>query len=83
MTFQYPIMYDNAKPQFNCVQRGHQNALESYPFYLLFLVLGGVKHPIISASCGAAWIISRIMYASGYASGGKFFFLFGSHQNAV
>ena len=76
-------MYDNAKPQFNCVQRGHQNALESYPFYLLFLVLGGVKHPIISASCGAAWIISRIMYASGYASGGKFFFLFGSHQNAV
>jgi glutathione S-transferase len=66
-------MYDNAKPEFNCVQRGHQNALEYYPFYLAFLLLGGLKHPLVSSACGAAWIVGRVMYAHGYASGGKSF----------
>ena len=37
---------DKKKELFNCYQRGHQNALETYPGFLMLLFLGGIKHPV-------------------------------------
>jgi len=66
---EYPTMYENSKPEFNCYQRAHQNALESYPSFLLSLALGGIRHPLISAGFGAVWVVARVLYAFGYYSG--------------
>ncbi len=41
-------------------QRAHQNALETYPQFLLFLLIGGLADPIVSA-CGG------IVYSAGKA----------------
>ncbi|PAV19928.1 membrane-associated s in eicosanoid and glutathione metabolism [Pyrrhoderma noxium] len=54
---------------FNCVQRAHQNTLESLPHYLLNLFVTGLKRPYLSASLGALWLAGRIFYTIGYSSG--------------
>eukprot|EP01026_Neomeris_dumetosa_P042288 TRINITY_DN351_c1_g1_i3.p6 TRINITY_DN351_c1_g1~~TRINITY_DN351_c1_g1_i3.p6 ORF type:complete len:107 (-),score=7.79 TRINITY_DN351_c1_g1_i3:1393-1713(-) len=55
---------------FNCVQRGHQNALEALPTFYTMLILSGVKYPIFSAICGAVYVVGRILYFQGYSSRG-------------
>ncbi|KAK4360880.1 hypothetical protein RND71_019832 [Anisodus tanguticus] len=70
----YPTMYateaenKNAK-QFNCVQRGHQNSLEMMPMFFMLMIVGGIKHPLICASLGAVYIVSRYFYFTGYSTG--------------
>jgi len=73
---------DKKKELFNCYQRGHQNALETYSGFLMMLFVGGLKHPLICATSGIVWTLGRIVYALGYQSGnpdkryyGEFFFL--------
>ncbi|XP_077869338.1 glutathione S-transferase 3, mitochondrial-like [Saccoglossus kowalevskii] len=39
-------MYSDKHPVFNCVQRGHQNALEMHPAYLVFQILAGLQYPV-------------------------------------
>eukprot|EP01116_Phalansterium_solitarium_P002662 TRINITY_DN1281_c0_g1_i1.p1 TRINITY_DN1281_c0_g1~~TRINITY_DN1281_c0_g1_i1.p1 ORF type:complete len:149 (+),score=43.33 TRINITY_DN1281_c0_g1_i1:98-544(+) len=73
----YPTMYvdqaiaekDKGKHIFNCVQRGHQNALEIYPTVLALLLLGGLKHPLVCSVSGVVWMAGRLLYAQGYATG--------------
>ncbi|XP_028415510.1 microsomal glutathione S-transferase 3-like [Dendronephthya gigantea] len=65
----YPRMYDDSQPVFNCYQRAHQNTLETYPQFLMLLFVGGLRHPCISSLAGIIWIISRIVYAFGYYTG--------------
>ena len=67
----YPDMYstDPNKKEFNCIQRGHQNALESYPTFVLFNVVGGIRHPVPAAALAIAWCVGRIAYMKGYATG--------------
>ncbi|CAF1344222.1 unnamed protein product [Adineta steineri] len=69
----YPALYaSDSHPQskaFNCVQRGHQNTLENYPQFLLMLGLGSIQYPLISSIGGAIWLIGRLVYFQGYASG--------------
>jgi len=60
---------DPGKKAFNCIQRGHQNALETLPHTLAFLLIGGVKHPLIASGAGLLWIAGRVGYMAGYASG--------------
>ena len=48
---------------------GHQNALESYPYVLMFLFVGGLRHPAASAAAAFVWSLGRIFYAHGYATG--------------
>lgn len=54
---------------FNCIQRGHQNSLEWMPLFLTFMILGGIRHPIISAVLGSVYIVTRYFYFIGYATG--------------
>ncbi|EYU25641.1 hypothetical protein MIMGU_mgv1a014345mg [Erythranthe guttata] len=70
----YPIMYataDDTKDYnlFNCVQRGHQNSLEMMPTFFLLTVLGGIRHPLVSASLGLFYTFTRIFYFKGYSTG--------------
>ncbi|MCD9559171.1 hypothetical protein HAX54_016994 [Datura stramonium] len=70
----YPIMYateaenKNAK-LFNCVQRGHQNSLEMMPKFFMLMIVGGIRHPLICASLGVVYIVSRYFYFTGYSTG--------------
>jgi len=72
---------DNKKHIFNCYQRGHQNALETYSQMLAMLFVGGLKHPIIASSAAIAWSVGRILYAVGYSSGNPNKRHFGAFQH--
>jgi len=65
----YPTMYDNSKPLFNCIQRGHQNMLETHYVAITFATFSGFKFPILSAICLLGYGVGRIFYARGYATG--------------
>ena len=67
--FQYPQMWSEQHPIFNCYQRAHQNTLEVIPFYLALLPLGGVRHPLVASGAGVAFLVARILYSLGYYSG--------------
>ena len=69
----YPDMYaphSNPKArEFNCVQRGHQNALETYPAFVFCNAIAGVRHPLMATTLTMAWCVGRIAYMRGYATG--------------
>lgn len=65
----YPQMWSEKFPTFNCYQRAHQNMLEGIPFFLSLLFAGGVRHPCVAAAAGFAYCIGRVIYAKGYYSG--------------
>ncbi len=65
----YPIMYSDNHPEFNCAQRVHQNTLEQLPFFLINLALGGIRHPIPAAVFGLLFLIGRIIFSIGYWTG--------------
>ena len=67
----YPDMYstDPNKKEFNCIQRGHQNALETYPAFALFNVIGGFRHPVPAAILAVTWSVGRIAFMKGYSTG--------------
>jgi len=69
----YPALYaegkDDDSKAFNCVQRGHQNSLESYATFLALLLVAGIKFPITAAISGAVYSLGKIAYFNGYASG--------------
>ncbi|XP_065850726.1 uncharacterized protein [Euphorbia lathyris] len=70
----YPTLYATESENkdakiFNCVQRGHQNSLEMMPMFFVLMMLGGFRHPCISASLGSLYIITRYFYFTGYATG--------------
>ncbi|KAL3881549.1 hypothetical protein ACJMK2_027975 [Sinanodonta woodiana] len=67
----YPKMYIDQPYShvFNCIQRAHQNTLESYPMFLVLMIFGGILYPKLSALCGLIWIAARVTYAFGYYTG--------------
>ncbi|KAL2047205.1 hypothetical protein N7G274_001224 [Stereocaulon virgatum] len=75
----YPNAYASAaeakeskdKYLFNCAQRAHGNFLEHQPQFLVGLLVGGVRYPVISASLGVAWCVSRVLYTWGYCRADK------------
>merc|ERR1719263_1884999 len=70
----YPLLYapeshKNAK-EFNCVQRAHQNTLESLSMIMILMIINGLHAPKISASFGLVWVIGRVLYGYGYKKNG-------------
>ncbi|XP_051146672.1 uncharacterized protein LOC127262172 [Andrographis paniculata] len=70
----YPTMYASESENkdaslFNCVQRGHQNSLEMMPIFFMLMILGGIQHPVISASLGVLYTVTRYFYFKGYSTG--------------
>nr|CAB3263823.1 microsomal glutathione S-transferase 3-like [Phallusia mammillata] len=65
----YPTMYSPDNNMFNCIQRAHQNTLESMPLFLVVLLLVGIVYPKFAAACGALYVTSRFSYAWGYYTG--------------
>ena len=71
--YSYPKMYaegfTSLAKKFNCVQRGHQQALETYTQFVVLSLVGGVSFPLSVSLAGALWVVARLKWAEGYASG--------------
>lgn len=70
----YPTMYaiesENKDAKlFNCVQRGHQNTLETSPIFFVTLLVGGFQYPLLAAGLGLLHTVGRFLYFKGYATG--------------
>lgn len=67
----YPTMYAGTpeKRTFDCVQRAHQNTLETSGAQSLMIALLGLSHPIPAAAVQTAWVAGRLAYALGYSTG--------------
>ena len=74
----YPNLYatneeaskNPAAYKFNCAQRAHGNFLEAQPSFLVGLLITGLRWPVLAASLGAGWVVSRVIYAIGYTNNG-------------
>jgi glutathione S-transferase len=70
----YPALYappgHNFENEFNSTQRAHQNTLESYSLTMFQMALNGLVFPVTSATCGAVWVLGRVLYGAGYAASG-------------
>ena len=68
-----PKMYaegDSEKAKkFNCVQRSHQQALETYPQFLAMSLISGAFSPVLTTISGLVWNFSRSAWAAGYSTG--------------
>eukprot|EP00775_Hariotina_reticulata_P012726 gene12726-12856_t len=69
----YPKMYAEDSQahaqEFNCVQRAHQNTLETLGPVLVMESLLGFQHPLTAATLGMIWNVGRIVYTLGYSTG--------------
>ena len=69
----YPKLYaegDSASAKaFNCVQRGHQNALEGLSNFLALLLSASIFYPRASAAAALVYNVGVVRYMNGYATG--------------
>merc|ERR1719171_2802501 len=68
---QYPNLYGvpgvhKHADEFNKIQRGHQNMLESALFYVPISLAVGLKHPIVVGLAGFCYSYGCYTYQSGY-----------------
>lgn len=56
--------------KFNSVQRGHQQALETYTQFIALSMVSGLRFPVLTSAMGALWSVARLKWADSYASGG-------------
>lgn len=57
---------------FNCVQRSHQQILETFPGYVFTVLITGLEFPITAFVLASLWLYSRIVWVKGYmASSGQ------------
>ena len=52
---------------FNCIQRSHQQILETFTGYCLTAVISGVVFPVTTAVFTSLWLYSRSLWVAGYA----------------
>lgn len=71
--FSYPKLYaegfSELAKKFNCVQRGHQQALETYPSFVALSLIAGIKYPVATMAGGLLWTVARFAWAAGYSTG--------------
>ena len=51
------------------MQRGHQQALETYPQFLALSLVSAVLFPVTTALEGLLWLRARVAWADNYAKG--------------
>eukprot|EP00808_Paulinella_micropora_P003163 g58961.t1 len=56
--------------EFNNVQRGHYNLVESMATTMATLLLAGIQYPRVASGFGLTFAVGRWLYAAGYAKGG-------------
>jgi len=70
---QYPNLYaphgHKDGDKFNCVQRAHQNTLESWSMVMVTMFATALVYPTASAISGLLWVLGRFVYGIGYALG--------------
>ncbi|KAI0030242.1 hypothetical protein K488DRAFT_32586, partial [Vararia minispora EC-137] len=74
---EYPRLYAEKAEQeasrealvFNCKQRAHQNTLENVPSILVMTGLSSITSPKLAAAGLGLWVLGRIFYTTGYATG--------------
>jgi glutathione S-transferase len=69
---QYPNLYatpgyHKQADEFNRVQRGHQNMLESWTTFTAASLLGGLMHPIAVSIFGILYSAGNILFLAGYS----------------
>lgn len=69
---QYPNLYatpgyHKQADEFNRVQRGHQNMLESWTTFTAASLLGGLMHPIAVSIFGMLYSAGNILFLAGYS----------------
>ena len=57
------------KKEFDCVQRAHQNTLESAPSVAAQTMMVGLMHPVTAAALCGIWSVGRVAYVVGYGTG--------------
>ena len=71
--YSHPKLYAEGFSQeakaFNCHQRAHQQALETYPNFVVCSIIGGIRHPLLTSLAGLLYIVARVKWAKGYATG--------------
>jgi len=70
----YPALYATkdikGSYEFNCIQRVHQNTLESWAPVTILCLLNGIYSPVYSAAFYATWVLGRFVYSVGYSTKG-------------
>jgi len=52
---------------FNCVQRSHQQLLETLPGYFCTVLLSGLEFPVATFVLASMWLYSRMLWVKSYA----------------
>mmetsp|Transcript_19773 Transcript_19773/g.49188 ORF Transcript_19773/g.49188 Transcript_19773/m.49188 type:complete len:211 (-) Transcript_19773:2054-2686(-) len=52
---------------FNCVQRSHQQILETLPGYFVTVLVSGLEYPVATFVFGSLWLYSRSVWVVGYS----------------
>lgn len=47
----------------------HQNTLEALPFFITSSLIAGLSFPRLATGLGVTWLVGRVLYTIGYASG--------------
>jgi len=74
----YPQLYAEKKladsnpdaMNFNCVQRAHQQTLESVAQVLIGMMLTGLRYPRLASGLGITWVVGKVLYSIGYGPKG-------------
>merc|ERR1719471_1931191 len=56
--------------EFNCIQRVHQNTLESWGPLTVLCLVNALYNPVYSAAFYGTWVVGRFLYSIGYSTKG-------------
>ena len=59
----YAEGFSQEAKEFNCCQRAHQQALETYANFVVCSLVGGVRQPFLTTGAGILYLIARIKWA--------------------
>merc|ERR1719271_997227 len=63
----YAEGFSQEAKEFNCCQRAHQQALETYTNFVVCSLIGGIRQPLVTTIAGVVYIIARTKWAKGYS----------------